>query len=58
MSLLSMADSFMCNREDQNEKVSVGAVTSKTNRPDSTMHSEDHINLLADISLRTRKSVR
>lgn len=58
MSLLSTADSFMCNRKDQNEKVSVGVIMDKTNRPDSTMHSEGHIDLSADISLLTHKSAR
>lgn len=58
MSLLSTADSFMCSRKDQNEKVSVGVVMDKTNRPDSTMHSEDHIGLSADISLLTHKSAK
>lgn len=58
MSLLSTADSFMCNRKDQNEEVSVGAVMDKTNKPDSTMHSEGHIDLSADISLLTHKSAK
>ena len=58
MSLLSTADSFMCNRRDQNEKVSVGVVMDKTNRPDSTMHSEGSIDLSADISLLTHKSAK
>lgn len=32
----------MCNRKDENEKVSVGVVMDKTNRPDPMMHSEGH----------------
>lgn len=48
----------MCSRKDQNEKVSVGVVMDKTNRPDSTMHSEDHTDLSADISLLTHKSAK
>lgn len=51
MSLLSTADSFMCYGKDQNEKVSVGVVMDKANRPDSTMHSRGHVDLSADISL-------
>lgn len=58
MLLLSTADSFMCNRKHQNEKVSVGVVMDKANSPDSTMHSEGYIDLSADISLLTHKSVK
>lgn len=58
MTLLSTADSFMCNRKDQNEKVSVGVVIDKTRWPDLTMHSEDHIDLSAGISLLTHKSTK
>lgn len=48
----------MCNRKDQNEKVSVGIVMDKTSGPDFTMHSEDHIDLSAGISLLTHKSTK
>lgn len=58
MSLLSTADSFTSNRKDQNEKVSVGVVMDKANRPDSTMHSKGHVDLSAGISLLTHKSVK
>lgn len=46
----------MCDRKDQNEKVSAGVVMDKTNKPDSTMHSAGHMDLSADISLLTHKS--
>lgn len=48
----------MCNKKDQNEKVSVGVVMDKTSWPDLTMHSEDHIDLSAGISLLTHKSTK
>lgn len=48
----------MCNSKDQNGDVSVGVVMDKTNRSYSTMHSEGHIDLSADISLVTHKSVK
>lgn len=58
MSVSSTADSFMCNRNDQNEKVNLSVEADNTSRSDSTTHSEGHIDLSAGISLLTHKSTK